>query len=250
MFLPKTRKKHWRGAERPSPRHWQMITVCIALFLVSLNAQRILQLIGQPELETIAKAKHTSREAEPRNHRRTKVQDLSMFWSLVFEWSQFTNSTLGRLMLSNGYGLFARMTTTRFELIVEGSYDGHVWQTIDFKYKPNTTMDLRFAGLHMPRLDWQMWFAALYPHCSRKWFFGFLDSILSGSQTVSDLVSHNPFHTRPPTYLRVQRVSATFTDVRGRDKVPAYWRFEDTREPYCPMLDLDALTRSNLQRKR
>src|SRR5262249_7058642 len=62
----------------------------------------------------------------------------------------------------NGYGLFRVMTTSRPEIIVEGSADGRTWQAYEFRHKPG---DLRrrpdFVAPHQPRLDWQMWFAAL-----------------------------------------------------------------------------------------
>ena len=62
----------------------------------------------------------------------------------------------------NSYGLFRVMTKTRPEIIIEGSLDGKEWKLYDFKWKPDHVNDsLRFAGPHMPRLDWQMWFEAL-----------------------------------------------------------------------------------------
>lgn len=36
----------------------------------------------------------------------------------------------------NSYGLFAVMTTTRDEIVVEGSNDGASWQSYEFRYKP------------------------------------------------------------------------------------------------------------------
>src|SRR5207249_2822175 len=40
----------------------------------------------------------------------------------------------------NGYGLFAAMTTSRPEIIVQGSNDGQNWLEYEFKWKPG---DLR-----------------------------------------------------------------------------------------------------------
>src|SRR5204863_6542401 len=37
----------------------------------------------------------------------------------------------------NSYGLFAVMTTTRNEIVVEGSSDGLHWQPYEFRYKPS-----------------------------------------------------------------------------------------------------------------
>ena len=62
----------------------------------------------------------------------------------------------------NSYGLFRVMTTTRPEIIIEGSLDGKTWHPYAFKYKPtNPKQSPQFAGPHMPRIDWQMWFEGL-----------------------------------------------------------------------------------------
>jgi hypothetical protein len=79
----------------------------------------------------------------------------------------------------NTYGLFAVMTTRRPEIIVEGSNDGRTWLAYEFQWKPG---DVRrrpaFTGLHMPRLDWQMWFAALGSFWENPWFLQFLVRLL------------------------------------------------------------------------
>src|SRR5262249_30225402 len=60
----------------------------------------------------------------------------------------------------NSYGLFATMTTHRYEIEIEGSSDGTHWRGYAFRWKPgDPARRPEFAGLHMPRLDWQMWFA-------------------------------------------------------------------------------------------
>ena len=62
----------------------------------------------------------------------------------------------------NSYGLFRVMTTTRPEIIIEGSLDGKTWRSYKFRYKPfDVNISPRFAGPHMPRIDWQMWFEGL-----------------------------------------------------------------------------------------
>src|SRR6185369_14085981 len=60
------------------------------------------------------------------------------------------------------YGLFMVMTTSRPEIVVEGSEDGVSWLAYEFRWKPGDPMRRpRFVAPHQPRLDWQMWFAAL-----------------------------------------------------------------------------------------
>ena len=62
----------------------------------------------------------------------------------------------------NSYGLFRVMTKTRPEIIIEGSLDGSTWRPYSFRYKPTDPgQSPRFAGVHMPRIDWQMWFEGL-----------------------------------------------------------------------------------------
>ena len=62
----------------------------------------------------------------------------------------------------NSYGLFLVMTQTRPEIIVETSADAQEWEVVRFNFKPSApTHPPRFAGPHMPRIDWQMWFEGL-----------------------------------------------------------------------------------------
>ena len=66
------------------------------------------------------------------------------------------------LRIVNHYGLFTVMTTERPEIIVEGSDDGTNWLAYEFPYKPGSLMRAPpVIEPHQPRLDWQMWFAAL-----------------------------------------------------------------------------------------
>ena len=62
----------------------------------------------------------------------------------------------------NSYGLFRVMTRTRPEIIIETSRDAEDWQIVRFHWKASAPTDSpRFAGPHMPRIDWQMWFEGL-----------------------------------------------------------------------------------------
>jgi hypothetical protein len=82
------------------------------------------------------------------------------------------------------------MTTTRPEIIIEGSLDGKTWHPYAFKYKPtNPKQSPQFAGPHMPRIDWQMWFEGLnyerfaaHPF-SRLLYHKFLTMIALGKST-------------------------------------------------------------------
>ena len=135
----------------------------------------------------------------------------------------------------NAYGLFAVMTTERPEIIVEGSEDGATWKPYTFRWKPG---DLdrrpRFTTPHMPRLDWQMWFAALAGDCrSQGWFLAFERRLLEGSPEVLGLLRDNPFPHKPPRYVRARLFLYRFTG-RGAE---AWWQREEVGM-FCPPAEL------------
>lgn len=141
------------------------------------------------------------------------------------------------LRSANSYGLFAVMTTDRNEIEVEGSRDGENWSPYTFRWKPGP-LDRApgFAEPHMPRLDWQMWFAALGDCRSNPWFVRFLERLLSGSRPVAGLLEHDPFEQEPPRYVRSTVYRYRFAPL---GQAGLWWQ----REPlgaYCPVLTLDS----------
>ena len=82
--------------------------------------------------------------------------------NLDASWTKSYTEMVRPTRAFNSYGLFRVMTTTRPEIIIEGSLDGKNWRPYQFKWKPtDPTQSPRFAGPHMPRIDWQMWFEGL-----------------------------------------------------------------------------------------
>jgi hypothetical protein len=138
----------------------------------------------------------------------------------------------------NSYGLFAVMTTTRPEIIIEGSDDGVTWLPYEFKWKPGTiTRRPEFSTPHLPRLDWQMWFAALGRAEENPWLFHFLHRLLQGAPQVTALLDHNPFPEKPPRYIRAVVYQYHFTDLAMGRETGAWWRRE-LEGPYGPVLTL------------
>ena len=125
----------------------------------------------------------------------------------------------------NSYGLFAVMTTSRPEIIVEGSADGITWKPYEFRYKPGP-LNRRpgFVEPHQPRLDWQMWFAALGDNRQRPWFIGFCVRLLQGSPEVLALLAQNPFPDVPPRYVRALVYDYRFTNSDTRRKTGDWWQ--------------------------
>uniref|UniRef100_A0A061SJ14 Lipase maturation factor 2 n=1 Tax=Tetraselmis sp. GSL018 TaxID=582737 RepID=A0A061SJ14_9CHLO len=119
--------------------------------------------------------------------------------------------------IASGYGLFRRMTgvgdggegarVARPEIELQGSDDGQSWAPYVLKYKPGP-LDRRppWVAPHQPRLDWQMWFAALGSYQGSPWFVHLAAKLLEGQPEVVSLLESVPpqFRERPPRYIRAE----------------------------------------------
>ena len=141
---------------------------------------------------------------------------------------------LAALRSFNAYGLFRVMTTRRPEVVIEGSNDGATWNEYTFPWKPG---DVRrrpaLVAPHQPRVDWQMWFAALGDVRSNPWFVNLLARTLQGSPDVLAFYEWNPFPSQPPRYIRAVLYDYHFT----RAGESGWWRRE-RRGLYCPAISL------------
>jgi hypothetical protein len=144
---------------------------------------------------------------------------------------------LDRLRSVNSYGLFAVMTTERPEIRLEGSDDGVTWLEYRFRWKPGPLDRApRFVSPHMPRVDWQMWFAAL-GSCEREaWFQRLLLRLLEGSRPVEALLASDPFPDSPPRYLRSTLWSYRFAS--GEAARRGDWWERTELGAYCPIVTL------------
>jgi hypothetical protein len=125
----------------------------------------------------------------------------------------------------NNYGLFAVMTHPRTELIIEGSDDDHTWLPYEFPHKPgDLSRRPDFVAPYQPRLDWQLWFAALDTPERNPWVLALCEHLLRGTPEVLELVQKNPFPAHPPRYVRVQRYEYHFTDQAERTRTGHWWR--------------------------
>jgi len=81
------------------------------------------------------------------------------------------------------------MTTSRPEIVVQGSNDGKNWSTYEFKYKATDLNRMPpFIVPHQPRLDWQMWFAALNSYKYNPFFVHLLIKILQKLATSARFI--------------------------------------------------------------
>ncbi|XP_055963006.1 lipase maturation factor 2 [Sorex fumeus] len=161
-------------------------------------------------------------------------------------------NSVGHLQLASSYGLFRRMTGVggRPEVVLEGSYDGNQWTEVEFMYKPGNMSQLPpIVTPHQPRLDWQMWFAALGPHTHSPWFTSLVHRLLQGKEPVIRLIQNHParypFYQRPPTYLRAQRYKYWFSQPGEQRR---WWRRQWVEE-FFPAVTLGDPTLETLLRQ-
>ena len=141
----------------------------------------------------------------------------------------------------NGYGLFRVMTKDRGEIVIEGSTDGIEWLPYEFKWKPgNVKRAPGWCAPHQPRLDWQMWFAALDAPEQNPWLVGLIVRLLEGSRDVTGLLAHDPFPDKPPHYIRAMFYRYRFTTPEERRQTGAWWKRQELRE-YLPTISRDQL---------
>ena len=123
----------------------------------------------------------------------------------------------------NGYGLFRAMTTSRPEIVVETSADGATWSELAFRFKPgDLDRPPRAAFPHMPRLDWQMWFAALDPGRA-DWLGSFVERLFEGEAAVLGLLGEASRQAPAPRYVRLRLYDYTFSEPGAG---AAWWRRE------------------------
>ncbi|XP_011689704.1 PREDICTED: lipase maturation factor 2-like isoform X1 [Wasmannia auropunctata] len=142
------------------------------------------------------------------------------------------------LHIVNSYGLFRRMTGVdgRPEVVIEGSdsIEGP-WKEYEFLYKPgNVNNSLPFVAPHQPRLDWQMWFAALGTYHQNPWLMSLAYRLLSGQPEVLALMNtvEHPFRDRPPKYIRASLYYYHYTPSSQTSN--AWWTRERIGE-YFPI---------------
>lgn len=170
------------------------------------------------------------------------VAQLSAFFVRVPRPLLVVDAVLSPLRIVNGYGLFAVMTTHRQEILIEGSDDGVTWKEYAFRDKPGDVKRApRFIAPFQPRLDWQMWFAALSDADQNLWFTDLMFRLLQGSKPVLALFKDVPFPDAPPTYIRATLYTYRFTTL-DEHKTDGAWWHRQMKFGYFPATSLRTFT--------
>jgi hypothetical protein len=108
-----------------------------------------------------------------------------------------------------------------FQVIIEITSDGLQWSPVHFLYKPgDVTTAPRWAAPHQPRLDWQMWFAALSTYHHNPWFVHLCVKLLQGSPAVLRLLDtgRTPYNAKsPPIAIRAHLYAYDFSATNSTD---------------------------------
>jgi hypothetical protein len=147
---------------------------------------------------------------------RTRAQIARAWPGRVLDWVSPFRSI-------NGYGLFRVMTTERPVLVIEVSDDDRTFREYEFRWKPGDPgRRPAFVEPHMPRLDWQMWFAALDPPGAQYWLESLAQRILEGEPAVLRLLGTGPLTARPRR-VRIAYYEYRFSTPAERARSGAWW---------------------------
>lgn len=166
-----------------------------------------------------------------------KSAGMSFTRQFIIPWKE-----LQKYHISNGYGLFRRMTgvglndqfrkddfgwagmepsiVDRPEIILEGQMKetGEI-RELQFRWKPGKlSMKPKQVAPYQPRLDWQMWFAALGSYESNPWLVHLAYKILQGCEPVINLLDEPLLksHQEYVSSLSMKLYSYDFTRINTK----------------------------------
>lgn len=149
----------------------------------------------------------------------------------LFSPRQLMNSSFNQFHLVNTYGAFGSVGEERRELVVAGTSDEEigedtVWHEYEFKAKPtDTKRGLPIIAPYQPRVDWQIWFAAMSRPDYEPWLLTFVGKLLQNNAAAISLIEQNPFPDAPPTYIKIDLYKYEFVPPWQRDELDgAVWK--------------------------
>ena len=153
---------------------------------------------------------------------------------------QLMNYSYDPLDLVNTYGAFGTVGRERDEIIFEGTDDAQIssetkWKEYEFKAKPgDPNRRPPFVAPYQPRIDWQIWFAAMASPADYPWTLHFVWKLLHNDPGTLSLTANNPFPNAPPHYIRARLYRYQFAPLGEK----AWWKREPIGE-WLPALSID-----------
>ena len=153
---------------------------------------------------------------------------------------QLMNYSYDPLDLVNTYGAFGTVGRERDEIIFEGTDEAVItgdtkWKEYEFKAKPgDPNRRPLFVAPYQPRIDWQIWFAAMASPGEYPWTLHFVWKLLHNDRGTLSLLANNPFPDAPPHYIRARLYRYQFAPVGEK----AWWKREPIDE-WLPAFSTD-----------
>src|SRR5438094_1026558 len=153
---------------------------------------------------------------------------------------QVMNSSFDPLDLVNTYGAFGSVGKERYEIIFEGTDDALIsgdtkWKEYEFTAKPgDPNRRPPFIAPYQPRIDWQIWFAAMASPADYPWTLHFVWKLLHNDRGTLSLLANNPFPNAPSRYIRARLYRYQFAPLGEKE----WWKREPISE-WLPALSTD-----------
>ena len=170
---------------------------------------------------------------------------------------QMMNYSYNPFHLVGAYGAFGQVGRERYEIVIEGTADRVIttatqWREYAFKAKPGDPRRTppQIAPYHL-RLDWLIWFlpfsVVVTPSGIRvpgysRWFFNFIQRLLTNNPSLLSLMGPNPFPDAPPTFIRALFYRYRYTTPEQKRQTGAWWS-RQLLGTYLPPVSLDSLNK-------
>ena len=124
--------------------------------------------------------------------------------------SQAMNASFNQLDLVNTYGAFGSVGKARNEIVFQGTDDptpddSARWKEYEFVCKPGDPMRRPcIVSPYQPRIDWQIWFAAMSTPERYPWTVHLIWKLLHNDPGALSLLAGNPFPEAPPRFIRAR----------------------------------------------
>jgi hypothetical protein len=157
---------------------------------------------------------------------------------------QIMNTSFDPFDLVNTYGAFGTVGQQRLNVVYEGttdedSTDNADWKPYIYKGLP-VLLDKRPNQIapYQLRMDWEMWFAAMYSSEEYLWTYNLVWKLLHNDRGALSLFAGNPFPGKPPRYIRA--VLYRYSFAKPGNPKGNWWKRERIRL-WLPVLSVNNL---------
>lgn len=163
--------------------------------------------------------------------------------------NQIMNTSYDPLNLVNTYGAFGSVGQERLNIVFQGTMDSIPTDSahwIDYPYKAlPVALDKRPPQIapYQPRLDWQMWFAAMSTPDEYPWTITLVGKLLHNDPLALTLLGPNPFPDKPPLYIRA--VLYRYRFAKPGNPAGAWWTREPIGAPWLPAMSDDQIPKQD-----